>query len=312
MEENHQYYFERLSTLNMHFLASLYMDVYKKKVTADFFLRKYNTKNFGVEYIGHIAFTKEKFPAAFYGVIPCHFRINNTTILAAQSADTMTHPKHQRKGLFMRLARNTYEVARQEGVQFIFGFPNQNSYSGFVKLNWTFLPQPMQCFAIKGSKFPFAALLLKIPLLKNIYGLYMQLMISEPAIEDLHNDHSGESGVVRNTLFLQYKNQYSKTFVKRWQDVCAWMKNDGILKVGLIRFDRTISSKQVVDRLVHVGKILGCRAIVLMMSPDTELYNLLIRTIKPEEGLQVGFYNLTDCPFNFNSVTFEYCDVDIF
>jgi hypothetical protein len=288
------------------------MEVFKKKVTTDFFLKKYHTTNFGAEHIGYIAFTEEKFPAAFYGVIPCHFKIDDKIFLAAQSVDTMTHRDHQRRGLFMQLAEKTYEAAKQEGVQFIFGFPNQNSYAGFVKLKWEFLPHPMQYFVLKGSKLPLAVLLLKIPLLRKVYHLYEERMVSELTIQNLGGDRSGENGVMRNPLFLQYKAQYTKTFVKKWPSMHAWMKNDGILKVGLIYFDKTISPEVIVDHLSYTAKILGCRSVVLMTSRHSELYDLLINITTPRKGLPIGFYNLTNEKFQFDKIGFEYCDLDTF
>jgi len=225
-----EYLIERLSINNLDHLKNLYYSTYSKVVSIEFLKGKYNTKVYGATWLGFIAFINDRKAAAFYGVIPCRFKIDNEIFLSAQSADTMTHPDHQKKGLFIQLAKMTYELGKQEGVQFIFGFPNQNSYSAFVKLNWKFMPLPMQLFTMEGSKLPWAALLLKIPILKNLY----MLLTERSLVAETEVDLSAENGIVRDRLFLQYKNQYTKTFMKKWDRVIAWMKNDGVLKIGLL------------------------------------------------------------------------------
>jgi GNAT superfamily N-acetyltransferase len=56
---------------------------------------------------------------------------------AALSLDTMTHPEFQGKGIFTRTASVVYERLRDRGFRFVYGFPNENSVSGFVKrLEW--------------------------------------------------------------------------------------------------------------------------------------------------------------------------------
>ena len=58
-------------------------------------------------------------------------------VLAAQSIDTMTHPRSQGKGVFTKLANACYGIAKERGIQLLYGFPNPSSYPGFVrKLGW--------------------------------------------------------------------------------------------------------------------------------------------------------------------------------
>jgi hypothetical protein len=303
-----EYAIERLSIDNVDHLKDLYHSTYSKVVSVEFFKGKYNTKFYGTAWLGYIAFTDDRKPAAFYGVIPCHFKINNEIFLSAQSADTMTHPDHQKKGLFMQLAKMTYALAKQEGVQFIFGFPNQNSYPGFVKLDWKFMPLPMQLFVMQGSKLPWAAMILKTPILRKLYKLITERNLINPPEQDV----SEENGIIRDHLFFQYKNQYTKTFIKKSGTIISWMKNDGVLKIGLLRFSDTESPELVEKYLRQTAKKLGCRSIILMTGYNTRTYKILAATMSPKEGLPIGFYNLSDRNLDFSSVTFEYCDIDIF
>ena len=304
-----QYRIERISRENLYQLQVLYRSVYSKNVPLESLTCKYNTHMFGVEWLGYLALTIDNEPAAFYGVIPCHFRIGPEIFLAAQSADTMTHPQHRNRGLFIQLATKTYDLARSEGVDFIFGFPNKNSYGGFVKLKWVFMETPLQVFVLKGSKLPLAIILSKIPILKKF--VYTRVKKNFDGISEEAN-LSDPDGVTRDRIFFQYKNQYSKTFVEKKKGIFAWLKEDGLLKVGLIRFDAFISPEAGLHFLVETAKKMGCHAIIFMTSYNTGIYNALIKLVSPINGLPIGFYNLTDRQIDFQKATFEYCDIDIF
>ena len=125
-------------------------------------------------------------------------------------------------------------------------------------------------------------------------------------------DFSSEHGVIRDQTFLKYKSQYAKTFTRKTNDVFAWMKNDGSLKIGFIAFRDTATPESVLHFIRRSAKALGCHSIILMTSWNSGLYKLLTKITPATDGLQVGFYNLTDRDLDFNEVAFEYCDIDIF
>ena len=53
--------------------------------------------------------------------------------MGAQSVDTMTASDFRRQGIFEDLARRTFKKARDLWIELVYGFPNRNSYQGFVK-----------------------------------------------------------------------------------------------------------------------------------------------------------------------------------
>ena len=71
--------------------------------------------------------------AAHYAVIPRRFEVGGSEILGALSVNTATHPEYQGKGLFTRLAAETYTAAAAMGVRFVTGVANANSVTGFVR-----------------------------------------------------------------------------------------------------------------------------------------------------------------------------------
>ena len=60
--------------------------------------------------------------------------------LICLSLNTLTAPKFQGRGLFIKMAIETYNDCFKENIKYIIGFPNPNSYPGFVrKLNFSHL-----------------------------------------------------------------------------------------------------------------------------------------------------------------------------
>ena len=55
---------------------------------------------------------------------------------------TVTHPDHRGKGLFRKLAKTTYDYAKENGFEFVLGVANANSFPGYMKyFPFTFVGQ---------------------------------------------------------------------------------------------------------------------------------------------------------------------------
>lgn len=55
---------------------------------------------------------------------------------ALRAVDTATHPAHQGKGIFKKLTLQAVDIAKKEGVHFIFNTPNEKSRPGYLKMGW--------------------------------------------------------------------------------------------------------------------------------------------------------------------------------
>jgi GNAT superfamily N-acetyltransferase len=69
--------------------------------------------------------------AATYVCLPCRVVLRGSEVRALLSLNTATHPGHQGKGLFTKLADATYSRAADLGFDVVFGVANQNSIRGF-------------------------------------------------------------------------------------------------------------------------------------------------------------------------------------
>lgn len=75
--------------------------------------------------------------AAIYAVFPIYFTIMGKKVKATQSIDTLTDLQHRGKGLFNQLAKSVYQKSINENYSLVYGFPNDQSASGFFKkLEW--------------------------------------------------------------------------------------------------------------------------------------------------------------------------------
>jgi len=304
------YSIERICPGNIKNLQVLYRAAFRKTVSLEFLLQKYDTKFSGAEFIGYIAFAPDRSPAAFYGVLPCLFRLSGQAILAAQSADTMTHPDHRRQGLFVRLAQQTYILAKEYGIELIFGFPNEHSLAGFVKLNWMFQPEPMKLFKIRANPFPFSKIISSVPFIKD---LYIRLLERKYHVENkgLAFSDDLQDGIIKNTGFLNYK-KYSKTFFIEIDGVPVWIKLDSTLKIGCVSVSKIQSVGSFIQKLKKIAIQSGCSQIIFMTREGTPLFKMLYPLAQPEDSFPIGFYSTGQQHPDFANVQFEYCDIDIF
>src|SRR6266700_4152051 len=132
------YYYEDFTQSHYLKFNELYQNAFKKFMPFHEFRNRFDTNSRGFKFIGFIAsHSKTGQVAAFYGVFPLKVLVGDLKMLAAVSGDTMTHSQHRRKGLFVTLAKLTFEKCRKSGIQLIYGFPNTQSYHGLVKsLGW--------------------------------------------------------------------------------------------------------------------------------------------------------------------------------
>ncbi len=99
---------------------------------------------------------------AIYAVFPVRVEVGGRQMIGVQSLDTLTDEAHRGKGLFTKLAARTYGRCEEDGVAFVYGFPNGSSAHGFYeKLGWTrldpvpFLVRPLRAsYLLRRARVP--------------------------------------------------------------------------------------------------------------------------------------------------------------
>jgi GNAT superfamily N-acetyltransferase len=311
-----EYTFERVSKQRLQDIKLLYRECFSEEVQIDFLEKKYNTEVFGANNIGYIAYDKSGNPAAYYGVFPCRAQIKNQTYLCAQSGDTMTHPNHRGKGLFVSLAKASYQLARESGIKFVFGFPNENSYHGFVKkLGWIH-KENLNVYKLRVFTFPLAYVCRKLSFLNRFYQSYSRFVLKNKFSKRKYFDNpliSNESGgLLRDEVFFNYKDYMKKELIEI-NGMCVYIKLAGALRVGDIEKTDEESFYKIVKKLKHIARLLGNYAVIFYYSPSVDYDRFLSKKFASSSsgGLSIGWVDF-ESGLELDTLKFSQADLDTY
>ncbi len=299
-----EYSFVRLNKDNLKDLIFLYKAAFNEITDLSFLEKKYNTSFFGKEDVGFIAYHQaSKTPAAYYGVFPIRMDLHGKELLAAQSGDTMTHPDHRGKGLFIKLAMQTYSLAKDLGIHFVFGFPNENSYPGFVKkLNWQHYSN-VNHYKFKGSVFPMDKIVKKLPFLRGIHNLILpKTDTSSYFANSLAVQQSNFGNVKHDPAFFKYKT-YAPSFIVEIAGVKCWLKVDGRVWVGDIDYCDETKFNEVVDGLIAFTKRKLCSGLMFSVMENSTYDQRLKKRTNLNSSIAVGCLDLSG---NYKPENFAY------
>jgi hypothetical protein len=308
-----EYTVERLTSDRLKDVEQLYKAVYKREAPVEYFIKKYNTGYTGVEYVGYVAYNPAGSPIGYYGVIPCFLKCGGEKILAAQSADTMTHPGFRYKGLFVHLSNITFDLCRQSGVRVIFGFPNQNSYHGAVnKLGWQ-LTHTMECFLLPVKSNRIKKYLAKLPMTSGLQKQQRERVLSSYRTNKkmVANSVLADAffGVVRD-LNYQTSKDYHHREVLKMENCQVWCKITDEFIIG----DMEITPGQflpLLEKIIDVAGKLGLKQIQFHASPGTGMHTLFAANYSSIPSFAALFQNF-DPTININHIRFTFADIDIF
>lgn len=281
------YNIQRISSDRLKDLVPLYADVFNKKVALEYFQRKFSTEIFGAAHIGYIAYDERNSPAAYYGLFPCLVELNGEKILSATSGDTMTHSAHRGKGLFVDLAKRTYALAKESGIRFAFGFPNEHSLKGSIQLGWQYKGDTLRLFSLKVNTLPLAKLAKKIKLGDALFGRSSEDHFPNSLMEN------GSGGVLHDADYFKYK-AFTPKSIFMIAGVRVWLKVDGVMKVGDVERIMNFNVKAFISEMKKFAFKRGITEVQFMVSNDTWLEKELSKELKGMDAFQVGHFYL-DC-----------------
>jgi len=120
---------------SIHIPCAIYNKVFSKKIDAATFYYKHYQNPHKIS----MPLSNDKIDGEITGIngfMGTKFVIGSKEVLAAQSCDSAVLPQYRGKGVFSRIIRSAEKQCQMDGVTFLFGFPNGNSYPGFIKLGW--------------------------------------------------------------------------------------------------------------------------------------------------------------------------------
>ncbi|MEM2145950.1 MAG: GNAT family N-acetyltransferase [Candidatus Jordarchaeaceae archaeon] len=116
-------------------ILRLFKASFKKDLPIELWRWRYKSNPLGTSII--MLMFDDDLLVGHYGVTLTHVLINGDKKRAALSMTTMTHPYYRGRGIFVDLAKRTYSKCEEEGVELVYGFPNENIYNARVKkLDW--------------------------------------------------------------------------------------------------------------------------------------------------------------------------------
>ena len=307
-----EYRIERLNKERIKDLEKLHEAVYTKPPAKNYYNKKYDTSYTGIEYVGFVAYVLDE-PIAYYGVIPCFIEWKNEKYPAAQSADTMTHPGHRLKGMFMELSNKTFELCRTLNINLVFGFPNQNSYHGAIKLGWK-MTESMEFYQIKIESLPLKSISNKVKFLQIPYKLWTKQVFSkyQKELNGIENSviSEGYAGVMRTEEFKKYKS-FSNIIVIEIDSVLLWIKVSDVLVIGDISGINENNFSLVIEELKSIAKKLGLKQMHFHCSPGIKLNRLFATICEPVPSFPVLFQDFGS-PVPLEKIKFTFADIDIF
>jgi GNAT superfamily N-acetyltransferase len=314
MNSADQYRVERMSAEKFGDLELLYKDAFMTDITEDFLKQKYDTGFTGKKFIGFIAYDEKNNPAAYYGVFPLFAEYKGETILAAQSGDTMTHPAHRGKGLFIRLAAEAYRLASDEGINFVYGFPNKhNSYHGLMKLKWTHNGY-MNKYRIIVPAMPLSLASAKVGALKKTYLKLAEAVLSKHESGSSYFENSIPQDefirIKHDTEYFSYK-KYFKKYLATVSGKNVYLKADNTLQVGDIERCTYQEYEHVISDLKLIAFKMGVPVITFQVTPGTEQEGFLAKRYKAGESLPICFLNLKS-ELDLTKLKFTQADFDTF
>lgn len=309
MELRTPYHFQRIGEQHIPDIARLHRLVFNSRITEEELHRIFDTRIFGKYTIGFLAISEQGEIAAYYGVFPILGVKNGASVLVAQSGSTMTHPNHQKKGLFVTLAKLTFEAACEEGIQFIYGFPNENSFPGFKKkLNWKF-QDSLQKVVLKTGTVPFCELASKNRLIKSIYRSLVKWRISKLKISPLDSSFINTS-IIHSNKFLDYKLRNPDVYLINFGGVDFLVKSSPHLLIGDIRFKKTLTPAEFEFVLIQLGKIFMASKVILQYTKNHWISSFL-ESSSLVDSLPVGFLYFGK-EAEEEIMEFNYSDLDTF
>jgi hypothetical protein len=306
-----EYRIERLNATNLKDLVYLMKTVHVTSKSIEYYKKKFDTSYTGIINIGYFAYdslTNE--PAAFYGVFPCFLTCNNKLVLGCQSGDTITNPKHQKKGLFIKLAKETYKLAKENGIQLVFGFPNSNSEYGFVnKLDWIKIGN-FNIYSFKFKNVNLYNIFHKIKNFQFLYNLYFTLIYKFISGKPFSNTFSDHCFVEKNKDFFQYK-KYEKNYFFKISEYNFWGKFEGGLTIGDIKISNLSDYDNLYNSLKKLCNLLGIKNTSIICMPDSVIDKVLSKENIASVGISFG-YLLFDSDIEINKLHFSWSDSDTF
>jgi GNAT superfamily N-acetyltransferase len=304
-----EYKITKCTPENVHNINVLFKEARSLIFPNDFYKKKNETFFTGTSYHSFIAFDANNAPSAHCGCYATLIEINNKKEVALQFADVITHPKHQKKGLFAALGKAAEKYAIEKNINYLFAIPNEQSEPGFIRsLNWDISHQ-MNVYSFKVKGFPIAKIFAKLRLnsIYNYCWLSPITKIFKFKNLDLNWSSSEKNFIIKNKEYFNYK-EYNSNFIVKYKSLVMFIKIEGGLYVGDVSINRNINAISFLNKVKSFARLIGQSNIRFEVTPGSHLDYLLNQNQEPLKGLNVTIksINKESSKFKLNITAADY------
>lgn len=310
------YIFRRLDDELIEKLPSLYKEVYNIEINPSAIRSKFDSSLYtGTKNIAFAALDENEQPVAFLGVFPTVVNFEGQKYLCGQLGDGMTHKLHQRNGLYVKLIELLRELSKKEGIKLLFGFTygEIGSFKGLVDRQGFIPKRNLHSYVISVKTLPFCRVLNKTIIGAKFYKFFLKNILSwfYPLKQSFSaNYQCGDSQVIKDKPFFDYRFSYSDSFIIALSGVGLWMKYSkfGSLMAG--DFENYKNFEKTLKSLRRFCFFSGIRAIQIEVSPESEPDVILSKKYSYKENYYVCQLKLENIPLE--NINFVFGDLDSF
>ena len=202
------------------------------------------------------------------------------TLRAVRAVDTAVSPNHRRKGIFLSLTNHALKMVSEEGFDFVFNTPNDQSIGGYLKLGW-----------VLNRKIPVGLVI------NPFYWLSSKKRLNEYSakvkIDILENNHSYHTPFIDADIFCPFSKLYFEwRYVKNPLANYQFYKLDDVLIIYRLKPLKGFMECRIVDvQLLDPnaqGKIKSAISHLIKRYPLVSMVDGLIGTKLIAGGLYVA------------------------
>ena len=166
------------------------------------------------------------------------------------------------------------EVCEAEGIKFLFAFPNQNSFPGFVRnLDYTHLGNMVE-YRLPIRAFWLERIALRFGVLHRLYERHVQRTLSPyyPVNPCPENSliSEGHAGTHRDHSFYDYKS-FAGNRVIEVEGNRVWLKILRWIMIGDLEATRESEMEKTLETIERLAVRLGIHQVLFQSSEDTRL-----------------------------------------
>lgn len=126
-------------------ILELFKTVFGKSRSLEHWHWQFRDNPYGGPFVSLARRVRDRAVVGSYSVMPIQLNVCGRPVLACQSVDTAVHPEFRGQRIFEKTASDCYAWCAESGLAAVIGFPNANSYPGFVRgLEWKRIVFPTQ------------------------------------------------------------------------------------------------------------------------------------------------------------------------